>query len=131
MSQLAGFDAKDNVALIGGVAAKEIIISSLATAHQMEMDGAADESQTSAVENSESVSQQSALIQCLKNDPNWSMSKTLAFLLFVMLYSPCAATLAVMWRETGSIKWPVFSFLFNTAVAFTVAVLVFQIGRLF
>ena len=40
-------------------------------------------------------------------------------------------TLAVMWRETGSIKWPVFSFLFNTAVAFTVAVLVYQIGRLF
>ena len=130
VSQLAGFDAKDNVALIGGVAAKEIIISSLATAHQMEMDENIDEAQINAVENPESDKEQSALIQCLKKDPNWSMAKTLAFLLFVMLYSPCAATLAVMWRETGTIKWPVFSFLFNSVVAFTVAVLVYQIGRL-
>lgn len=122
VSRWAGFDAKDNIALIGGVAAKEIIISTLGTAHQLE----ADSQKSPDCENPE---EQKALVERLQQDPNWSVSKTMAFILFVMLYSPCIATLAVIWRESGSIKWAAFSFVFNTAAAFLVAVIVYQAGR--
>ncbi len=124
VSQLAGFDTKDNISLIGGLAAKEIIISTLATAYQLET----DEQETSDDNSQES---RTALVKRLTEDSNWTIPKTMAFLLFVMLYSPCLATLTVIWRESGSIKWAIFAFAFNTAVAFCVAVFVYQILKLF
>ena len=51
-------------------------------------------------------------------------------MIFVLVYSPCVATLAALKRETGSWKWPAFATLYTTALAFVLAVAVYQGGKL-
>ena len=53
------------------------------------------------------------------------------FLLFVLLYFPCLATIAAVKSETGSWKWAAFTACYTTGLAWVVSALVFQIGRLF
>ena len=49
------------------------------------------------------------------------------FLLFVLLYAPCFVSLVAIRQETGSTGWALFSLMFNTLLAFSVAVATFQI----
>ncbi len=51
-------------------------------------------------------------------------------MLFVMLYAPCMTTIAVIARKSGSWKWALFATLYSTAIAFIIAVAVYQAGRL-
>ena len=51
----------------------------------------------------------------------------LGFLLFVLLYAPCFVSLVAIRQETGSTGWALFSLIFNTLLAFSVAVATFQI----
>jgi ferrous iron transport protein B len=115
LTKLAGFDWETNIALIGGFAAKEVIVSTLGTAYSM---GRLDP------EVSESLSDR------LKNDPQWTKLKAFALMLFILIYAPCFATLAVIRKETGTWKWAAFSTIYSTTLAFVVATLIFQVGRL-
>jgi ferrous iron transport protein B len=54
----------------------------------------------------------------------------LSMMVFVLLYLPCLATVAAIRRETGSYKWMFFSIAYSTALAWVVAFVVFQGGRL-
>jgi ferrous iron transport protein B len=114
VSSLAGFDWRTNIALVGGFAAKEVIISTLGTAYSLgEID--AEESKS--------------LGDRLKNDPNWNKTVAVAALLFIMFYAPCFVTVVCIAKES-SWKWAAFSVTFNTVFAFILAVLFFQIGTL-
>ncbi len=113
VSWLAGFDWRTNIALVGGFAAKEVVISTLGTAYSL---GAVDPEQTSS------------LAQTLATDSAWNPVMALALIVFIMFYSPCFVTVVCIVRESGSWKWGLFSMAFNTVFAFTLAVLVFQIG---
>ncbi|HUU85901.1 MAG TPA: ferrous iron transport protein B [Phycisphaerae bacterium] len=115
ISQWAGFDWRDNVALIGGFAAKEVVIGTLGVAYSMG---------DVHPENSGSLSAQ------LADDEHWSRLQAVAMLIFVMIYAPCMSTLAVIRREAGSWKWALFSTTYTTILAFVLAVGVFQVGRL-
>ena len=53
----------------------------------------------------------------------------LAFMIFLMAYTPCVATLAAQWREIGG-RWTLFGIAIQLAVAWGLAVLVFQVGSL-
>jgi len=53
-----------------------------------------------------------------------------AFMAFVLIYVPCVATLGAIWRETNSIKWPLFTMAYLTALAFVVSGLIIGIGSL-
>ena len=53
------------------------------------------------------------------------------FLLFVLLYFPCIATIAAIKGETGSWRWALFAAGYTTALAWVVSAVVFQIGRCF
>ncbi len=55
----------------------------------------------------------------------------LAFMLFLLIATPCMATVAVMRRETGSWKWPLLQFAGLTFLGWLLATLVYQFGRLF
>ncbi len=112
---LAGFDWRENVALLGGLAAKEVIVGTLGTAYSL---GETDPGNSAG------------LSTRLRTDPSWTPLRAIVTMIFVLLYSPCIATLAVMRRETGGWKWPIFSTFYTTALAFGVAILVFQAGRL-
>lgn len=112
LSRLAGFDWKINIALIGGFAAKEVIVSSLGTVYSMgEVD--ADSSE--------------GLGKRLVSDPSWNISVALSLMIFVMLYSPCFVTVVAIARE-ASRKWAVFSMVFNTIVAFVFSVATYNLG---
>jgi ferrous iron transport protein B len=114
ISQVAGFDWRTNIALVGGIAAKEIVISTLGTAYSL---GAVDP------EGGDSLS------RTLGTSPDWNRIKALSLILFIMFYSPCLVTVICIVRETGSWKWGVFSVAFNTTFAFLLATMVYQTGR--
>jgi ferrous iron transport protein B len=114
-SQLAGIDWRTNIALLGGFAAKEVIISTLGTAYSI--GDIATEEPTS-------------LTRRLASDPAWNPVVALAVLLFIMFYAPCFVTVICIAKESGSWKWAFFSMAFNTAFAFIMAVTVYQIGML-
>lgn len=111
----AGFDWRVNIALVGGVAAKEVIISTLGTAYSL---GNVDEESTGS------------LSARLAQSPDWSPLRASALMLFILLYAPCFVTLVAIKGEAGSWKWALFSLVFNTAFAFGVATAVYQGGQL-
>lgn len=112
ISQLAGFNWRTNIALLGGVAAKEVIVSTLGTAYSI---GDSDAEETTS------------LATRIAKDPTWSKSAAISAIIFVLLYAPCFVTIVVMARES-SWKWACFALIFNTTIAFSLATLVYQIG---
>ncbi|MCF6176950.1 MAG: ferrous iron transport protein B [Victivallaceae bacterium] len=115
LSQFAGFDWRENIALVGGFAAKEVVLGTLGTAYAMENVDA---------DNSQSLSERLAV------DPDWDRLKAFVFLVFIMAYAPCFVTIAAIKKETGKWRWAIFSTVYSTTLAFVVAVLIYQVGLL-
>ena len=115
VSSLAGIDWRTNIALVGGFAAKEVIVSTLGTAYSL-----------GEVDPEESAS----LSRRLAADSNWNAVSALAVLVFIMFYAPCFVTVVCIAKEAGSWKWAFFSVAFNTVFAFILAVLIYQAGSL-
>jgi ferrous iron transport protein B len=107
VSRYAGFDWRTNIALLGGLSAKEVILSTLGTAYSL---GAAEEDE------------QATLKERLAKDPEWTTARGVSLMVFILLYSPCVVTLVVIRQEAGSWLWSAFSVLFNTLVAYGLAV---------
>jgi len=120
LSKYAGFTWRENISLVGGFAAKEVIVSTLGMAYSL-----------GELEADEDVSEDMPLVVALRADPQWSPLRAFSLLLFVMLYAPCLVTVAAIWRESGSWRWAAFSVLYSTAIAYVVAVAVYRGGLLF
>jgi len=116
VTRLAGFDWRTNIALIGGFAAKEVIVSTLGAAYSL---GEINPEQTIS------------LSKKLARSPSWNPAVALSLIFFTIFYAPCFVTVTCISRESGSWKWGLFSMAFNTVIAFILAVLAFQIGSLF
>lgn len=112
VSKLAGFDWRMNIALVGGFAAKEVIISTLGTAYSL----------------GEVEAEEAAPLAEMLTTEGMSLAAGLALMVFILLYSPCFPTVVAIGKETGSYKWAAFAMVFNTVLAFALAVAVFQIG---
>ena len=113
ISRWAGFDWRTNIALIGGFAAKEVVVSTLGTAYSLgEVDPEASGS----------------LSETLAADPGWSPLVAIGLIVFTIFYSPCFVSVVCIAREAGTWKWGAFAMLFNTALAFILAIAIFQIG---
>lgn len=110
-----GFDWRMGVAIFSGFAAKEVVVSTMGTVYGV--GGNADESSSS-------------FRQRLGADPKYSRLIAYAFLVFVLLYMPCMSAMAVFLRETGSVKELLFQIGYTTALAYFMALLVYQGGRL-
>ncbi|MGL6194649.1 MAG: ferrous iron transport protein B [Thermoguttaceae bacterium] len=122
VSQLAGFGWEENISLLGGFAAKEVIVSSLGTLHGIgdsDADSQADEQ-----------CEDDTLANQLQSSPKWSRAKAVSLLLFVMFYAPCVATCITIRRETRSTYWMLISLVYSTSFAFVIAVIAYQIGRI-
>jgi ferrous iron transport protein B len=115
VSQLAGFDWRTNIALVGGFAAKEVVVSTLGTAYSL---GEVDPDDTSS------------LAARLAATPHWGPLTALSLIVFVIFYAPCFVSVVCIAREAGHWKWGLFSMGFNTLLAFLLAVAVYQGGRL-
>jgi ferrous iron transport protein B len=108
-----GFDWKIGVSILTGLAAKEIVVSTMGVLYQAEG-------------NSASQSLQSKL----KEQGNITPLVAYGFMLFVLIYFPCIAVIAAI-RKESDIKWAVFTMFYTTAIAWVVAFLTYQIGSLF
>lgn len=111
-----GMDWRAGVALIAGVAAKEVVVSTLGTIYSLE---------------EVDVEDAAPLKEALRKDPLWSPLKAFAFLMFVLIYLPCFVAMSVFYRESGSsLKWTSFLIFWTMFLAWSAAFLVYQGGRL-
>jgi ferrous iron transport protein B len=120
-----GFDWKMSVSLLAGVAAKEVVVSTMGVLYQAE--GDPDE-----------IS--GALVSKLRNasytkgkhagEPIFNTVNAFAYLMFILLYFPCVAVVAAVKKESGNWKWAAFMVIYTTSIAWLVAFLVNQIGGL-
>ncbi|PWL58012.1 MAG: ferrous iron transport protein B [Desulfovibrionaceae bacterium] len=109
----AGFNWRTNVGLVSGIAAKEALVSTLGTAYSL---GEVDPEDAGS------------LAETLASQPDWSRANALSLMLFVLLYSPCFVALVVIKNEAGGWRWLVFSLVFNTLLAYGVAVVAYHVG---
>ena len=107
-----GFDWKMGVSLVAGLAAKEVVVSTLGTIYAV--GGDTDHPQ--------------ALTDYLQNDPHFTPLIALTLMLFILIYPPCIAALAVIKRETGSWKWMLFMFFYENAFAWIACFIFYNIG---
>jgi ferrous iron transport protein B len=107
-----GFDWKIGTALIGAFAAKEVFVAQMGIIYAM---GETDEGS-------------SDLQATLRRD--YSPVVGVSLMLFLLIATPCMATVAVMRRESGGWKWPLVQFGGLTAIAYLLSLLVYQLGRL-
>ena len=110
-----GFDWRTNVALVGGFAAKEVVVATMGTAYSL---GEVDPEEPAS------------LSERLAKEEGWNPLKAFALMLFVMVYAPCFVTVAVIRREAGGWKWALFSMVYTTVFAYLLALLVYQGGSL-
>lgn len=113
-----GFDWKMSVSLLTGMAAKEVVVSTLSVLYT----GEADDSQ--------------ALSERLKQDKNaegqlvFTPLIALSLMLFVLIYFPCIATISAIVHEAGSWKWGIFVIVYTCVLAWIISFIVFQTGSL-
>jgi ferrous iron transport protein B len=100
---------QSSVALISGLFAKEAIVGTLQGLYQ----------------NSEGEISGDQLANNIKSSFG-SNASILAYLVFILLYSPCAASLTMLFKEHG-FKWMLFAFVYLTLIAWMVATLIYQI----
>ncbi|MCD6555878.1 MAG: ferrous iron transport protein B [Bacteroidales bacterium] len=121
-----GFDWKMGVSITAGVAAKEIVVSTMGVLYGAEF-GADDSSD--------------ALIKAIKKEryPSgkhkgeliFSPLVSISFLIFILVYFPCVAVVAAVKKESGSWKWAAFLVFYTTSLAWLLSFAVYQIGSLF
>ena len=119
-----GFDWKLDVGLISGVGAKEIVASTMGVLY----------SNNDSFGDDKSYNDQSGKYEILHKQMTADGIRPLTaycFLLFVLLYFPCLATIAAIKGETGSWRWAGFAAIYTTLVAWIVSAAVYQVGTFF
>ncbi|HXK65862.1 MAG TPA: nucleoside recognition domain-containing protein, partial [Spirochaetota bacterium] len=108
-----GFNWQMGVSLTTGFVAKEVVVSTMGVLYHATDD-----------ESNQNLSQK------LKN-PRYGISKAsaLAFMIFVMIYIPCLATVIAIAREIG-LRWAVFSIFYQVFVAWIVSFALYHVARL-
>jgi ferrous iron transport protein B len=110
-----GFDWKIGTALIGATAAKEVFVSQLAIVY--------------AISEGEEASSTQTLREQLQANYSWLTG--FCVMLFCLVSTPCAATVAMTKQETGKWRWAAFQFVGLTILAYVLTLLVYQVGSLF
>ena len=113
-----GLNWKANVAILSGVAAKEVVVSTLGVLY-------ADGEQ--APETEEQIT---TLSQRLRDSGDFDAASALALLVFLLVYFPCLATVAAIASEAGW-RWAALAVLYDTGMAWLLAWLAYHLMRLF
>jgi ferrous iron transport protein B len=114
-----GFDWRLSASIMSGLAAKEVVVSTLGIIYQ-----------------SDDKPGQNSLVDKLRQaeDPSGKKMFTpliaFSFMLFILTYIPCAGVIAAIKRESGSWKWAAFEALYTLAVAWLISFTVYQVGGL-
>jgi ferrous iron transport protein B len=119
-----GFDWKIGVAIIAGVGAKEIVVSTMGVLYQ----SGDEDDETSGLQ--EKLQEQTYRSGEHKGQKVFTPLVAFCLMLFVLIYFPCIAALAAIKREIGT-RWALFIAFNNTFVAWILTFIVFQVGSLF
>jgi len=120
-----GFNWKLDVGLVSGVGAKEIVASTLGVLYSGDDSFADDDSF-----NSDNNGKYTRLRLLMERDGMTPLS-AFCFLLFVLIYFPCIATVTAIKQETGRWRWAIFVMGYTTILAWIVSAIVYQVGSLF
>ena len=128
-----GFNWKLDVSLLAGVGAKEIVASSIGVLYsgddELDNDNDDDDEFSEDTEFSVDSEKYTRLRQAMLREGITPMA-AYAYLIFILLYFPCVATIVAIKNETGSWRWALFAASYTTVVAWITSALVFQIGSL-
>ncbi|MDH6359072.1 ferrous iron transport protein B [Parabacteroides sp. PF5-9] len=114
-----GFDWKMSVGVLTGMAAKEVVVSTLSVLY------------TGEEEESQSLSDRLKKDMYADGTPVFTPLVALSLMLFVLIYFPCVATVTAVARESGSWKWGFFLIGYTCILAWIVSFVVYQVGSLF
>jgi ferrous iron transport protein B len=112
-----GFDWKMGVALLSGIAAKEIVVSTMGVLYH-----ASSEASLPTESLGEKLQQQTYP----DGSKVFTTASALSFLVFILLYFPCVAVIAAIKNESGHWKWAAFTVLYTTGLAYLMSFLVYQ-----
>lgn len=115
-----GFDWKMSIALLSGLPAKEVVVGAMGVIYT----GNNDDSDEASMQLSERIKQE------VRPDGTRAFTPLIAlsFMVFVLLYFPCIATVTAVGREAGSYKWSLFVMVYTCLLAWVTSFLVYQIG---
>lgn len=120
-----GFDWKMSVAVVTGVAAKEITIGTMGVLYQADTDN--DANQSSLITK---LRQQTYQDGPKKGQAVFTPLVAFSFMLFILIYFPCIAVVAAIRRESGAAKWAAFIVIYTTMLAYLASLLTYQIGSI-
>ena len=112
------FGWKTCISLFAGAAAKEVVVSTLGVLYV-------------GYDDADALSKRLSTPSPVTGKPPFDHAKALAFMVFVLLYFPCIASLTAIARETGSWKYSLFSILYNTTLAWIFSFITYRIALLF
>jgi ferrous iron transport protein B len=117
-----GFDWKIGIGLVSAMAAREVFVATMSTVYSV-----ADTDEEAGTRTLRERMRQEV-------DPRtgrrvWSPLVAISLLVYFVLAMQCMSTIAVVRRETGGWKWPLFQFGYMTGLAYVASLLVFQVGR--
>jgi len=110
-----GYDWKIGIALTAGLAAKEIVVSTLSTIYAL---GDASDKPLD-------------LADAIRQDPQFSISTGLSLIVFVLLYIPCIAAITVFHKEAKSWKWLAIYSVYSMSIAWIMAFLVYNLSKFY
>ena len=114
-----GFDWKMSVSLLTGMAAQEVVVSTLSVLY------------TGDEEDSQVLSERIKQDLDEEGNPVFTPLIALSLMLFVLIYFPCIATISAIVNESGSWKWGIFVIVYTCVLAWIVSFVVYQTGSLF
>jgi ferrous iron transport protein B len=115
-----GFDWRLSVSIISGLAAKEVVVSTLGVLFQTDYHYG-----------------KASLVEKIQTQQDSSGKKlfnpliAFSFMLFILTYFPCIGVVGAIRRESGSWKWSAFTVFYTTGIAWLMSFMVFQVGSLF
>ncbi len=114
-----GFNWKMDVGLLTGIAAKELVVSTLGVMY----------SEGAKVSEGHDMSEDTQLQSALVNDVTHAAA--LSFMVFILLYFPCVATFVAIKNETGKWRWAVACCAYTMAVAWIMSFIVYRLALIF
>ncbi|WP_163323317.1 ferrous iron transport protein B [Draconibacterium mangrovi] len=118
-----GFDWKMSIAVVAGLPAKEIVVSTMGVLYQSQ-DG------ETTINLQQKLQNEVHQLGKHKGQAVFTTPAALAFIIFILLYFPCIGVVASIKNESGSWKWAAFSVFYTTALAWVAAFVTYNIGML-
>lgn len=115
-----GFDWHLSVSILSGLAAKEVVVSTLGVIFQADKN-AGNKSLVEKIQSQKDIA----------GKPVFTPLIAFSFMLFILTYFPCVGVVAAIRRESGSWRWALFTIFYTSGIAWLLSFTVYQIGKLF